>query len=260
VVGGGPTGVECAGALSELIRLVLRKDYPEMDISTVRVVVLEMRDSLLPGFPAELSRVAGERLAQKHVEVCFHVRVTDFDGYQVALQDGSAISARTLIWAAGVRAAGLVDRLGVQQARQGRVVVQPTLQLEGHPEVYVIGDAAYFEAEGQPLPMMAPVAIQQARLATGNILRQVAGQPPLAFVYRDPGSLATIGRGEAVARLGRLQFHGFLAWWIWLAVHIFWLIGFRNRLLVLINWAWSYLLYDSAVRLILPAKKAKDDQ
>jgi NADH dehydrogenase len=177
----------------------------------------------------------------------------------VSLRNGETIPARTLIWAAGVRARSLVDRLPGRKGRAGRVVVEPTLQLPGYPEVFVIGDAAYLENEGQPLPMMAPVAIQQAKTAARNIRSLFAGQPLAAFEYRDPGSLATIGRNAAVARLGRHKFHGFLAWWLWLAVHLFWLIGFRNRLLVLINWAWAYLFFESGVRLITPAPEEESE-
>lgn len=258
VVGGGPTGVESAGALSELIRLVLVKDYARLDLKDVRILLLEATSQLLGGFPERLREHAAETLWRKHVEVRFGTLVTDFDGERVTLKSGEVIPVCTLIWAAGVRAAGLVDTLGEPQARLGRVRVQPSLQLPDHPEVFVIGDAAYLETEGEPLPMMAPVAIQQGLLAAENIRRTLAGLPLSTFRYRDPGSLATIGRNAAIARLGRLQFHGFLAWLVWLVVHILQLIGFRNRLLVLINWAWDYFFYDRAVRLIMPPADAKN--
>ena len=257
VVGGGPTGVESAGALSELIRLVLVKDHPRLDLNDVRILLLEATNLLLNGFPDRLQQHAAETLWQKHVEVRFGAAVADFDGLRVTLKSGELIPAHTLVWAAGVRAARLADALGVTQARQGRVVVQPTLQIPGHPTAFVIGDAAYLEADGQPLPMMAPVAMQQAELAAANILRHLQGKPLAGFVYQDPGSLATIGRNAAIARLGRFQFHGFLAWLMWLVVHLIQLIGFRNRLLVLINWAWDYFFYDRAVRLIVPDRCPK---
>ena len=257
VVGGGPTGVESAGALSELIRLVLVKDHPRLDLNDVRILLLEATNLLLNGFPDRLQQHAAETLWQKHVEVRFGAAVADFDGLRVTLKSGELIPAHTLIWAAGVRAARLADALGVTQARQGRVVVQPTLQIPGHPTAFVIGDAAYLEADGQPLPMMAPVAMQQAELAAANILRHLQGKPLAGFVYQDPGSLATIGRNAAIAGLGRFQFHGFLAWLMWLVVHLIQLIGFRNRLLVLINWAWDYFFYDRAVRLIVPDRCPK---
>jgi NADH dehydrogenase len=157
-----------------------------------------------------------------------------------------------MIWAAGVRADDLVNSLDARQARQGRVVVEPTLQLPGHPEVFVIGDAAYLEEDGNPLPMMAPVAIQQGKLAAHNIQHLLNGTTLESFKYKDPGSLATIGRNAAVARVKNFKFTGFPAWVVWLAVHLFWLIGFRNRILVLINWASDYIFFERAVRLITP--------
>lgn len=250
VVGGGPTGVESAGALSELIRLVLIKDYPQLSLKDVRILLLEAADRLLGGFPAPLQEYAAETLWRKHVEVRFGATVSGFDGERVTLKSAEMIPARTLIWAAGVRAARIVDALGVAQPRQGRVSVQKTLNLPDHPAVFVIGDAAYLEHEGQPLPMMAPVAIQQAQTAARNIMHLLRNEPLETFVYKDPGSLATIGRNAAVARLGTLKFTGFLAWFLWLGVHLLWLVGFRNKLVVLINWAWDYFFYDRGIRLI----------
>jgi NADH:ubiquinone reductase (H+-translocating) len=252
VVGGGPTGVESSGSLSELIRLVLIKDFPGLDVKNVRVILIEMQDHILPGFPKVLSQGAQKTLQRKQVDVRLGETVAEYDGDQVVLKSGEVIRAHTLIWAAGVRAAGVVDTLGVELGRQARVRVEPTLQLANHPEVFVVGDAAYLEEEGQPLPMVAPVAIQQAKTAAANILSLLSGEPLREFDYRDPGLLATIGRNAAVARVGRFQFQGFFAWLIWLAVHLFWLIGFRNRLFVLVNWAWDYILYERAVRLITP--------
>ena len=252
VTGGGPTGVECAGAISELIRLVLTRDYPGLSLKDARVVLLEASNRLLAGMPDDLSEATAETLWRKHVEVRFGSVVTGFDGCQVDLKSGEVLPCRTLVWAAGIRAAGLVDTLGTPQASLRRVRIEPTLQLPGHPEVFVIGDSAYLEdRDGQPLPMVAPVAIQQAGLAAGNIRRLLAGKPLAPFVYKDPGSLATIGRSAAVARLGRWKFTGFPAWVVWLVVHLIQLIGFRNRLIVLINWAWDYIFYDRAIRLIL---------
>jgi NADH dehydrogenase len=253
VAGGGPTGVECAGAISELIRLVLKKDFPRMDFSDTTVILLEAMDRLLSGFPEELGEAAVRILQEKHVAVRLGGAVEEFDGERVRLKDGQVLQAHTLIWAAGVKTARIIADLPFEKARQGRVRVEPTLQVPGYPQVYIIGDAAYLEKDGQPLPMMAPVAIQQAKTAAANIRRALEGESPQPFIYQDPGSLATIGRNAAVARLGKLKFHGFLAWLLWLAVHIFWLIGFRNRLLVLINWAWDYLFFERGVRLITQA-------
>lgn len=255
IVGGGPTGVECAGAVSELVRLVLSKDFPDIETGGVRVVLLEMMDQALPGFPKVLGEAARRTLQRKKVEVRLGETVADYDGQKVTLKSGEVIPANTLIWAAGVKAAGLIDNMGVSQARQGRVVVQPTLQLPGYPEVFVIGDAAYMEDDGSPLPMVAPVAIQQAKTVARNVRNLIIGRQLEDFDYRDPGSLATIGRNAAVASVKGFNFHGFIAWIIWLVVHLFWLIGFRNRLLVLINWAWDYFLYERAVRLITPSRQ-----
>lgn len=255
VVGGGPTGVEMAGAISELIRLVLTKDYPDQDFSHSRVLLLEATDRLLAALPVGLGQATQKALKKKGVEVRFGAAVESFDGQTVKFRGGETISTHTLIWAAGARSAALVDTLGLPQAAQRRVRVEPTLQLPGHPEVYVIGDAAYLEDEQKvPLPMVAPVAMQQGEHAADNLVRALNEQPQMTFHYHDPGTMATIGRNQAVAWIGPLQLHGFLAWVTWLVVHIFQLIGFRNRLLVLINWAWDYFFYDRAVRLISPAE------
>jgi NADH dehydrogenase len=259
VVGGGPTGVESAGALSELIRLVLSRDFPEADLEEAQVLLLEAGDRLLSGFPDDLARGAVKTLQGKQVKVRLRSAVSDYNGKQVFLTNGEVIPANTLIWAAGVQAESLVGRLGLPQARQGRVMVSPTLQVPGHPEVFVVGDAAYLEAHGAPLPMMAPVAIQQGKIAAKNIVNLIEGDELRNFVYHDPGSLATIGRNAAVARVKGLKFHGFLAWVVWLVVHLLWLIGFRNRLLVLINWAWDYFFYDRAVQLITPDSSPRSE-
>ncbi len=250
IVGGGPTGVETAGALSELIGLVLAKDYPHLELDETQVLLLEAGRSLMPAFPDSLQKATERTLKRKHVTVCLRSAVTGYDGAQVSLKDGSVIPARTLIWTAGVRAPGLVDRLGVMQSGPGRVRVGTTLELPSHPEVYVVGDAAYLENGQGPLPMLATVALQEARCTARNIAKRVQGLPESTFVYRDPGLLATIGRNAAVAYIGGLAFHGFPAWVIWVVLHIFRIIGFRNRLVVMINWAWDYFLYERAVRLI----------
>ena len=250
VVGGGPTGVEMAGALSELIRLVLVKDYPRLNIKDVRILLLEATDRLLGAIPERLREAAGRTLWRKYVEVRFGATVADFDGGRVVLKSGEVIPACTLIWAAGVRAASLAERLGLKTARQGRIIVEPTLQVPGHPDVYVLGDAAYIEVNGAALPMVAPVALQMAETAARNIARTVAGKPLEPFTFKDPGTLATIGRNAAVAHIFGLQLTGFPAWVMWLVVHIIQLIGFRNKLFVLLNWAWDYFFYERAARLI----------
>jgi NADH dehydrogenase len=252
IVGGGPTGVEFAGALAELIHSPIVKDYPTLDFRQVHVVLLEAMDGLLPGLPGRLRAYALARLRQMGVEVRLQAMVSQLTPEAVHLKDGTVMPTETVVWTAGVRGDPLAQMLGLPTARDGRVVVLPTLQVPNHPEVYVIGDLAYVEEEGHPLPMMGPVAIQQGESAARNIARQMAGQAPLPFHYWDRGTMVTIGRNAAVAHPFRRAFTGFPAWVLWLSFHLFKLIGFRNRLLVLINWAWDYFLYERAVRLILP--------
>ena len=255
VVGGGPTGVETAGALSELIRLVLVKDYPRMDLNEVWIILLEATDQILTGFPAHLREKAVKALEGKHIEVRCKTAVSDFDGQRVVLKDAEPIAARTMIWAAGVRVTSLMDQTGLKQARQGRLVVRPTLQLGQYPQVFVIGDAAYLEADGEPLAMMATVAMQQGDFVAANIRRMVEGKPLKDFHYQDPGALATIGRNQAVVRLGKLTFSGFIGWIMWVGLHIYRLIGFRSKFLVMINWIWDYFMYERGIRLITPYGK-----
>ena len=253
VVGGGPTGVEMAGAISELTRLVLSKDYPRMNHADVKVILLEAFDKLLPAFPPELSASTLTVLQKKNVEVRFGAAVADFNGAQITLKDGSVIPTQTVVWAAGVKAAPLMSTLGVAQGSLDRAPVEATLQIKDYPYAFVIGDAALFPGpDGRPLPMVAPVAMQQAEVAAKNAVNVLLGQPLTAFNYKDPGSMATIGRRQAVVRLGNLKIRGGLAWLVWLFVHLMQLVGFRNRLLVLVNWAWDYLFYDRAVRMIGP--------
>jgi NADH dehydrogenase len=251
IVGGGPTGVETAGALAELITHVLAKDYPYMDMKEVRVLLIEATSSVMMAYPEELRKATRKLLRGKGVEIMENTRLIDYNGLQVTLADQSTIDTHTLIWTAGVRSAEITDRLGVQQAAGRRIRVEPTLQLPGHPEVFVLGDAAYLEDEnGQPLPMLATVAQQEAKAAAHNIEKILKGEQPGAFQYKDPGLLATIGRNAAVARIWGLSLSGFIAWVIWVVLHIYRIIGFRNRLLVLINWAWDYFFYENQVRLI----------
>ena len=251
VVGGGPTGVETAGALAELISHVLTKDYPDMDLSETRVLLIEATDNLMAAYPEELRQATMKLLEDKGVEIFLNTRLTDYNGQTVTAADGSHLNTCTVIWTAGVRAGALTNRLDVQQAAAGRVRVNPTLQLPQHPEVFVIGDAAYLEdSHSQPLPMLATVAQQEAKFAAKNIQRSITEENLEPFIYKDPGLLATIGRNAAVARIWGLSFSGFIAWVIWVGLHIYRLIGFRNRLVVLINWAWDYFFYDSQVKLI----------
>ncbi len=251
VVGGGPTGVETAGALAELIRLVIHKDYPQLDLKEVRVILMEAAPHVMETYPDRLRKATYDLLKAKGVEIWLNTRLSDYDGENMTLADGRCIPTQTLIWTAGVRGADLDDSLGVPEGAGHRLIAQQTLQLAGHPEVFLVGDAAYLVDEhGKPLPMLATVAQQEARAAAKNLKRMLKGEAPLPFHYKDPGLLATIGRNAAVARIWGLSFWGFPAWVIWVVLHIYRLIGFRNRLVVMINWAWDYFFYDSQVRLI----------
>ncbi len=256
VVGGGPTGVEFAGALAELIRGPLVKDYPTLKFQEVRVLLLEATDGLLPGMPEGLRAYALGRLRRMGVDVRLRAMVSQIEPQAVHLKDGTILPAETMVWTAGVRGDPLAQTWGLPTGRGGRVVVRPTLQLPDRPEVYVIGDLAYLEDGERPLPMIAPVAIQQGVAAARNIERQIAGEDPVPFHYRDPGSMVVIGRNAGVVHVWGRSFTGFPAWILWLGVHLVKLIGFRNRLLVLVNWAWDYLFYERAVRLILPSEAA----
>jgi NADH:ubiquinone reductase (H+-translocating) len=250
VVGGGPTGVETAGSLAELVTHVMAKDYPQMDLGEARVLLLEASDHLMGNYPAKLRQATFDLLRKKRVEIHLNTVVADYNGEQLTFKAGASLPARTVIWTAGVKAAEVASTPGFQQAGAGRIKVAATLQVPAHPEVFVIGDAAYVESDGQPLPMLATVAQQQADAAAKNIQKMLQNLPPEPFHYNDPGLLATIGRNAAVARIWGLSFSGFPAWIIWVALHIYRLIGFRNRLIVLIYWAWDYFFYDRAVRLI----------
>jgi NADH dehydrogenase len=252
IVGGGPTGVELAGAFAELIRHVLRKDYPALDIGQARVVLVEAQDRVLATFPESLQRKALRRLTQMGVEVRLNTAVAAVDADQVLFKDGTGLQAHTVVWAAGVRAAALADTLNVARGRGARVKVERTLNLPGRPEVFVVGDMAYLEGYrgANAYPMVAPVAIQQGQQAARNILAQIRGEPMRPFRYFDKGQMATIGRRAAVMDAFGVRLSGFLAWLGWLFIHLIELIGFRNRLIVLANWAYNYFTYDRGVRLI----------
>jgi NADH dehydrogenase len=250
VVGAGPTGVELAGALGEIAHRTLARDFRNFDPRETRVVLLDGSDRVLSTLPQDLSARARRQLETLGVEVRTGARVEAIDEHGVTLQDGR-IEARTTLWAAGVRGSPLGAGLGAPVDRRGRVKVEPDLSLPGHPEVSVVGDLALLEQDGQPVPGVAPAAIQMGKHAAQNVLRRVAGQPGEPFRYLDKGSLATIGRARGVARFGRLGFSGFVAWWLWLAVHIFFLIGFRNRFMVLLEWTWAYWTYNRSNRVIL---------
>lgn len=253
VVGGGPTGVELAGAYSELIRLVLRKDFRDLDLSEVRVMLLEAADSVLGQFSPELRDAARRSLERKGVEVRLGAKVAQVSKDLITLADGTEIRVGTVVWTAGVRASGVGGALDTEVARQGRVKVSTTLQVPGHPTAFVIGDVSAVSDGQAALPMLIPVAMQEARWVAKAIAQMVRGGAPAPFRYRDPGIMATIGRNSAVAQLGRVHLSGFFGWVMWLVVHLVNVVSFRSRILVLVNWAWDYLFYDRPVRLIVRA-------
>ncbi|HEY1536539.1 MAG TPA: NAD(P)/FAD-dependent oxidoreductase [Polyangiaceae bacterium] len=251
VIGGGPTGVELAGAIAELATFVLARDFRAIKPDATRVVLIEGGPRVLASFAPDLSERARESLHEMGVEVRVNSRVTAIDEQGVAIGD-TRIDASTVLWAAGVRASPLCERLGLPVDRSGRVEVEADCSVPGHPEVFVIGDAASFTPAGstEPLPGVSPVAMQQGRFVARMIERSLEKRDRGSFVYLDKGSMATIGRRRAVASVGKLHLSGFIAWLAWLTVHIFYLIDFRNRVVVLFDWAWSYLTYQRGSRLI----------
>ena len=249
VVGGGPTGVELAGAIAELARFVLARDFRQIHPEAAEILLLEGGPRILPSFSPDLSASAERQLANLGVKVRTNAQVTNIDEHGVYLGD-EMIAAATVIWGAGVRATSFTTRLDAPLDRAGRVRVQPDLTLPGHPNVFAIGDMTIFEQDGKPLPGVSPVAMQMGRCVARNIRNDLAGKPRQAFRYFDKGNMATIGRKAAIADFGRFTLTGFPAWMAWLLVHIFFLIGFRNRAAVLFNWAWSYFTYQRGARLI----------
>jgi NADH:quinone reductase (non-electrogenic) len=249
VVGGGPTGVELAGAIAELSHFVLARDFRAIYPEEAEILLLEGGPKILPSFAPDLSKSAHRQLAELGVRVLTGAQVTGIDEHGVYL-GAESIRAATVIWAAGVGATGLTARLGAPIDRAGRVLANHDLTVPGHHNVFAIGDMTYLEQDGKPLPGVSPVAMQMGRRVARNIRNDLAGKPYEEFRYFDKGSMATIGRKAAIAEIGKLHLSGFIAWMAWLTVHIFFLIGFRNRFAVLFNWAWSYFTYQRGARLI----------
>jgi NADH dehydrogenase len=250
VVGGGPTGVELAGAIAEISRHVLVSDFRAIDPREARIVLVEAGPRILPAYTPPTSARAAEMLRARGVELRTGSPVTGVDAAGVRLGE-ERIGARTVVWAAGVAASPLARTLGTPVDRAGRAIVEPDLSIPGHPEVFVIGDLALFlHQTGHPLPGLSPVALQQGRAAARNILLTLAGRPRRPFHYVDKGILAVIGRSAAVAEIAGIRTSGLLAWLLWCFVHIFFLIGFRNRVIVMMEWAWAYLTFQRGARLI----------
>ena len=254
VLGGGPTGLETAGALTELFDMVFAKDFRRLDVSAARVVLVEMGDTVLSAFSERAQMYAVEQLRARGVEVRLENRVIAVDATSVTLASGEVTPTRTVVWAAGVRANPLADRLGVAQTRGGRIVVTPDLRIPAQPHSFVIGDLAAIEGQGGVLlPQVAQVAKQSGKYVGKLLAHSVNGKPTLRpFRYRDRGTMATIGRNSAVADLPqKIRLTGFVAWVAWLLLHLLYLVGFRNRLSVILSWWWSYLTWDRGPRLIL---------
>ena len=254
VVGGGATGVEMAGTMTEIGRYTLNGEYRRIDSRKARVVLIEGSDRVLPPYPPDLSEKARIQLEQLGVEVRTGCRVTNIDADGVTYNGPNGeerLAAKTVIWSAGVAASPIGKSLGVQVDRAGRVPVGPDLTIAGHPDVYVVGDLAAATSEGKPVPGVSPAAKQMGRTAARNILLRLQGKPPETFRYKDYGSLATIGRKSAVAQVGKIKFSGLPAWLFWLFVHVYFLIGFRSRLMVMTDWAWAYFTFQRNARLVV---------
>jgi NADH dehydrogenase len=250
VIGGGATGVELAGALAEISRHALEHEFRSIHPETARVILIEGGPEVLASYVPALSRFARRALEELGVSVWTGMRVTAIERGLVRLGT-ETLEAETILWTAGVAAAPIGATLGVPLDRSGRVLVNPDLTIPGCNDVYVVGDMAKIDgADGQPLPGVSQVAMQEAKWAADNICRTIAGKARTAFVYRNLGNMATIGRHRAVGDLGWLRIKGYVAWWFWLVLHIFWLIGFRNRLTVMTQWAFSYMTYQRSTRLI----------
>ena len=250
IVGGGPTGVELAGAIAEISRHVLVSDFRAIDPREARIVLVEGGPRILSSYAEESSRRAAEELTSRGVEVRTGAPVTGVSAEGLSL-GSETIRARTVVWAAGVAASPLAKSLGVPLDHAGRAIVEPDLSIPGHAEVFVIGDLGVFlHQTGRPLPGLSPVAMQQGRCAAGNIRRSIDGKPRRPFHYVDKGTLAVIGRSAAVAEIAGLHLSGLPAWLVWCFVHVFYLIGFRNRFIVMMEWAWAYVSYQRGARLI----------
>jgi NADH dehydrogenase len=259
IVGGGPTGVEFAGALIELIQGPLRKDFPSLNLRDVRVILVEASETMMNNFAPGLQSYASRRLRGMGVELYLNSKVNRIEKGRLLLEDGRSFISETIIWAVGVKGNPQAQYWGLETSRAGLVPVTPFLQAPNHPNVFVVGDMALIKEDIGYLPMLAPVAIQEGKSAARNIGRQIANKKLRPFRYKDPGTLATIGRNAAVAQFTRWKFTGFFAWILWVFVHLAKIIGFRNRILVLVNWAWDYFFFERAVRLIMPTGRRPDD-
>lgn len=260
IVGGGPTGVEYAGALAELVHGPILKDYPNIPPDEINIILVEAIDRVLPAMKPRLSQYALERLERRRVEVRLNTMVTEIRADGVDFKDGTSIASETVVWTAGIQGDPVVAEWGIEVGSAGRVTVEPTLQVPGHPEIFVAGDLSAARDEGgELLPQVAPVAVQQGEYLSDAVRMFLAGDEIPPFRYKDPGMLAVVGRSHAVAQVFGGAFTGFVAWVLWALIHVAKLVGFRNRVLVLVNWAWNYIFYKRAVRLILPVAGGEEE-
>ena len=262
VAGGGPTGVEVAGALIELIEVVLRRDFHDVDVSRARVVLVDLGDALLRPFSRNSQRAALSTLAGRGVEVRFETEVTEVSATEVCFKEGDPLPCHTVVWAVGVRGNPLAEALGTEVGHGGRVDVDPELRIPGRDGAFAVGDMANIpDGDGGTLPQLAQPAMQSGRHASAQVLRLIRGEELKPFHYRDKGIMATIGRRSAVAEMTKppLKLTGTVAWLAWLFLHIFYLVGFRNRLSVMLNWAWNYLTWDRGARIIVNVDRSSPD-
>ena len=253
VVGGGPTGVELSGAIAEMKRFILPKDYPELDFNNMHIYLLEASSSLLNGMSKQSSEKAHAYLLSLGVKVRLNTMVKDYDGKNVMLEKGLTLRADTFIWAAGVTSYPIEGLIAGSFGKSNRLLVDPFNRVTGYDNIYAIGDVALMQQPPFPNghPQVAQVAIQQASVLAGNLVRMLSGKQPVEFRYKDLGSMATIGRNLAVVDLPFIRFQGFLAWLFWMLVHLMSIVGVKNRLLIFINWLWNYFTYDQSLRLII---------
>lgn len=262
LVGGGPTGVEMAGAIAELAKFTLPREYRYIDTRHTRIVLLEGMDRIFPGFDPKLSAAATSDLERLGVEVRTGAMVTGVDAHGVEINNEQRIEAGLIIWAAGIQGAAINEKLaGIAELDRGkRIIVTPELHIPGHKDIFVVGDTSHIPGpEGRPLPGVAQVAQQGGRHAASNVLRGISGEEYEPFVYQDYGSMATIGRNRAVAQIGKMHFTGFVAWFIWAIIHILRLVNFRNRLFVFWRWLWDYIGYNRSGRIILDYEHLPDN-
>ncbi len=254
IVGGGPTGVELAGAIGEMTRFTLSRDFRNIDPKIARIILVEAAPRILSMYSEKSSSRAMRDLETLGVQVWTSSKVTKVDETGVEIGE-EKVKAKTVLWAAGVHPSNLNSTLGIELDEHGRVLVQKDLTVKDYPELYVLGDQALFiDNKGAPLPGLAPVALQQGKFAAKNILLEIEGNTRQEFEYHDKGQAATIGRSRAIVEMGKFKFSGFFAWLTWIAIHIYYLTGFRNRVFVIFSWAWSHLTFGRGARLIVPKK------